>query len=223
MGGGFPSKRLPYQAEQGMKTSQRKTKPHRPAKTPPAAKIFGGGACSLILQAVVFETDLGAISLLWNMDGLRRLTLGHDSPEEALEAILPAGRSFPEVEIVARPRGALGSVVDRLKRYAETGAEDFVDVPIAQHPVTAFQSAVIAACRRIPPGQTRTYAELAEIAGAPRAARAVGNCMRTNRIPLVIPCHRVVAAGGKLGGYSAAHGLSLKRRLLALEGIAGYG
>jgi methylated-DNA-[protein]-cysteine S-methyltransferase len=206
-----------------MKMSQQKAAPRRAAKHQSAPKIFGGGACSLILQASVFETDLGAIGLLWNMDGLRSLALGHESTEEALEAILPAGQTFPEIEIVARPRGALGSVVNRLKRYAETGKEDFVDVPIAHDPMTAFQSAVIAACRRIPPGQTRSYADLAEIAGAPRAARAVGNCMRMNKIPLVIPCHRVVAAGGKLGGYSAAHGLSLKRRLLALEGIAGYG
>lgn len=206
-----------------MKTSQRNAGSRRTAKRPSAAKIFGGGACRLILQAAVFDTDLGAIGLLWTMDGLRSLSLAHDSTEEALEAILPTGQTFPEVEIVARPRGALGSVVDRLKRYAETGTEDFVDVPIAHDPMTAFQSVVIAACRRIPPGQTRSYADLAEAAGAPRAARAVGNCMRTNKIPLIIPCHRVVAAGGKLGGYSAAHGLPLKRRLLALEGIAGYG
>jgi methylated-DNA-[protein]-cysteine S-methyltransferase len=206
-----------------MKTRQQTAGPRPAAKRPSAAKIFGGGACSLILQAAVFESDLGAIGLLWTMDGLRRLSLAHDSTDEALEAILPAGRTFPEVEIVAKPRGALGSVVDRLKRYAETGAEDFVDVTVAHDPMTPFQSAFIAACRRIPPGQTRSYADLAENAGAPRAARAVGNCMRTNKIPLIIPCHRVVAAGDKLGGYSAAHGLPLKRRLLALEGIAGYG
>lgn len=163
------------------------------------------------------------MGLLWTMDGVRRLTLGHDSTEEALEAILPQGRTFPEIEIVTRPRGALGAVVNRLKQYAQSGAEDFRDVPVALDPMTPFQAAVIAACRSIAPGQTRTYADLAEAAGAPRAARAVGNCMRTNTVPLIIPCHRVVAAGGKLGGYSAGQGLSIKRRLLALEGVAGYG
>ena len=72
-------------------------------------------------------------------------------------------------------------------------------------------------CRLIPYGQVLTYGELAERAGSPRAARAVGNVMRTNRFPLIVPCHRVVGAAGALGGYSAPTGLKMKRRLLRLE------
>jgi methylated-DNA-[protein]-cysteine S-methyltransferase len=83
--------------------------------------------------------------------------------------------------------------------------------------VTDFQRKVLDACRAIPPGETLSYAELAVIAGAPGAARAVGNVMRTNRIPLVIPCHRVVGSGGSLGGYSAPDGLAMKRKLLERE------
>jgi len=63
-----------------------------------------------------------------------------------------------------------------------------------------------------------TYGQLATRAGSPRSARAVGNVMASNRVPLIIPCHRVVAAGGALGGFSAPHGTRLKRRLLKLEG-----
>jgi methylated-DNA-[protein]-cysteine S-methyltransferase len=80
-----------------------------------------------------------------------------------------------------------------------------------------FQRAVVGHCRRIPPGQTLTYGQLAARVGRPRAARAVGRVMATNRFPLIVPCHRVVAAGGVLGGFSAPQGLAMKKRLLAAE------
>ncbi len=86
------------------------------------------------------------------------------------------------------------------------------------HDRTAFQRAVIDHCRRIPRGEVLTYGQLAERAGYPRSARAVGNVMATNRVPLIVPCHRVVGAGGNLGGFSAPQGLQMKRRLLRLEG-----
>lgn len=82
---------------------------------------------------------------------------------------------------------------------------------------TEFQKRVLAACRRIPAGRVVTYGELARRAGRPRAARAVGQAMASNPVPLVIPCHRVVAADGTMCGFSAAGGLDLKRRLLAHE------
>ena len=72
-------------------------------------------------------------------------------------------------------------------------------------------------CRRIPYGRTMSYAELAAKAGSPNAARAVGNCMAGNRIPLIVPCHRVVCSDGRLGSYSAPGGTRMKRRLLDLE------
>ena len=80
-------------------------------------------------------------------------------------------------------------------------------------------SRVIAACRRIPWGETRSYGDLATECGSPGAARAVGSVMAKNRYPLIVPCHRVLAAGGDIGGYSAADGLVMKRRLLAAEGL----
>ena len=78
-----------------------------------------------------------------------------------------------------------------------------------------FHEKVLAAARRISYGRTATYGELAARAGSPRAARAVGQAMAHNPVPLIIPCHRVLAAGGRLGGYGG--GLDLKRRLLGLE------
>jgi methylated-DNA-[protein]-cysteine S-methyltransferase len=91
-------------------------------------------------------------------------------------------------------------------------------VPLDMAGLPAFQRKVLGACRWIPYGRTVTYGELAARAGRPRAARAVGQAMARNPLALVVPCHRVAAAGGGLGGYGG--GLDLKRQLLALEGSA---
>jgi O-6-methylguanine DNA methyltransferase len=82
--------------------------------------------------------------------------------------------------------------------------------------VSGFQAVVLAATLRIPPGEVRTYGELAAELGKPRAARAVGQALARNPVPVLVPCHRVVAADGGLGGYGL--GLEAKRRLLAAEG-----
>ncbi|MCK4277043.1 MAG: methylated-DNA--[protein]-cysteine S-methyltransferase, partial [Phycisphaerae bacterium] len=97
----------------------------------------------------------------------------------------------------------------RLRRF--TVAIDLSGIP-------PFHRKVLTAARRIPYGRTATYGELARRAGSPRAARAVGQAMAHNPVALLIPCHRVVAAGGGLGGFGG--GLALKRRLLALERVS---
>jgi len=89
-------------------------------------------------------------------------------------------------------------------------------VPLDLSGLSPFHRRVLQAARRIPYGRTATYSDLARRVGRPLAARAVGQAMARNPVPLVIPCHRVVASGGGLGGYGG--GLDLKRRLLALEG-----
>ena len=108
-------------------------------------------------------------------------------------------------------------VVERLQRYAAGVPVEFCDLPVDPGISTEFQARVLKACREIPYGQTITYGELAAMARHPGAARAVGNCMAGNRVPLIIPCHRVVRAGGEIGRYSAAEGSATKRRLLAME------
>lgn len=84
--------------------------------------------------------------------------------------------------------------------------------------ITEFERDVLSACRRIPYGQVRSYGDLARQAGSPGAARAVGSVMARNRHPLIVPCHRVVAAGNKTGGFSSAGGISQKLAMLELEG-----
>ena len=95
--------------------------------------------------------------------------------------------------------------------------DDFADVEVDYQTRSAFRRHVLEFCRQIPSGETITYAELARRAGSPGAARAAGQVMANNLVPIIIPCHRVVGSGGALGGYSAPGGLATKRRLLALE------
>ena len=159
----------------------------------------------------VFPTALGWMAVVAYGNAVRRLVLGYDSPEEAVAALGEAARDNASVKSVDR------RLIARLKAYARRGADDFRDVRVDLGPLTEFQHRVITACRRIPCGATSSYGELATAAGYPCAARAVGSVMAKNRVPLIIPCHRVLASAGKLGGYSSRHGLAMKSRLLELE------
>jgi len=168
------------------------------------------------LQITLFPSELGWMALLGADDVVHGLTFGHPSAAAALAAIDPQGLST-----VAAPAPWSSTLMGRLQQYAAGSPDDFRDVPVSLGPLTEFQRRVIRRCRQIPFGRTLTYAMLAEKAGYPGAARAVGNCMAANRIPLIIPCHRVVGSGGGLGGYSARGGVKVKCRLLTLEGTKG--
>ena len=99
-------------------------------------------------------------------------------------------------------------VVRRLQAFAAGKPDALGDIRVDSGRLSEFQRRVLDQCRRIPYGQTMTYAELAAKAGSPKAARAVGNCMAGNRIPLIIPCHRVVCTDGRIGSYSGCGGMS---------------
>jgi methylated-DNA-[protein]-cysteine S-methyltransferase len=161
-----------------------------------------------------FETALGWLAMLGSDDVLWQLTLGHATDDDAVAALDAA---------LARD-AELGpwnpSLADRLEAYALGEPDDFGDVRIDHGGMGKFRQSVVRACRRIPYGETWTYGELAAKAGYPGSARGVGNCMARNRVPLVVPCHRVLAAGGRLGGFSAPGGAAFKRRLLELESIS---
>lgn len=162
----------------------------------------------------LFPTNLGWMALAWRGDRVSRLTIGHPSAAAAAASLDLDG---PATERHKLPAFA-AMLVDRLERYADGEAVRFDDVPVDLTHLSPFQAKVVRACRKIARGLTRTYGELAAAAGSPGASRAVGSVMAKNRLPIIIPCHRVVAAGGSLGGFSAPSGLDLKRRMLALEG-----
>lgn len=112
-------------------------------------------------------------------------------------------------------------LADKLTAYFAGKRIDFRAIALDLDWCTPFQRRVIEACREIPYGEVCTYADVAARAGSPRASRAVGNVMRSNRFPIVVPCHRVVRSGGGLGGFSAPTGIALKTELLQLEGLTG--
>jgi methylated-DNA-[protein]-cysteine S-methyltransferase len=164
----------------------------------------------------VFATPLGWFGLVGQEQCVWRLTIGHASFDEVRTSILrqrPA--RYGQEDLVEEDW--FPELRSRLQAYASGRKTDFSDCDVEIADVTSFQNRVLAATRRIAYGQTATYGELAKSIGCADAARAVGNVMAANRVPIVIPCHRVVAAGGKWGGFSAPQGVDLKRRMLLME------
>ena len=165
------------------------------------------------LVFTVFPSEVGWFALIGDGGSLRRLTFAHDSGTAAWKKIAVAEATE------AGRRHWLQSLSRRLAAFAKGKADDFLDVHLDFPRQTDFQHRVTEACRRIGWGESLSYGELGEQAGVRNGARAVGNVMASNPLPIVVPCHRVLAAGGRLGGYSMGdEGLALKRRLLALEG-----
>lgn len=147
----------------------------------------------------LFDTPLGPMALAGEGEVLKRLYLpGQPAPRLASR----------ETPLLARGRAQLLEYLDGTRRR--------FDLPLAPEG-TPFQQRVWKALETIPWGQTRTYAQVARLAGSPRGFRAVGMANHYNPLPILIPCHRVVGADGSLTGY--AGGLELKKALLALEGV----
>lgn len=161
-----------------------------------------------VLSWTSFDAGFGWQAAVRSKKGLRYLTLPKGSRREAIDE---ARRAYPDA--VEDP-SAFASLEADLRRYF---AGERVD--LARHAtdivLTDFQRRVHDACAAIPFGSTTTYGELAAGVGSPGAARAVGQVMATNPVPLVHPCHRVLASGGGLGGFGG--GLPMKRRLLDME------
>jgi methylated-DNA-[protein]-cysteine S-methyltransferase len=172
------------------------------------------------LTLAVFPSSLGWMALVAGPKGVRQLVFGHRSAAAAEAAIDPSLVVQASGDSDCEVSESILALIERLQAYARGEPADFSDVPLDLDALGSFQRRVMGQCRRIPFGKVLTYGQLAAKVGTPGAARAVGNCMAANRIPLMIPCHRVVRSGGGLGKFSAPGGVRTKRRLLALEGLA---
>ena len=162
----------------------------------------------------LFQSPVGWIALLGSEKGLRYLSL-KPVLQEALEEL------GPELDQSVNDPAGFAEEESCLERFfqGEAGALDKIKLDLSDAP--PFFSAAWQACRRIPAGETRSYAWLAAEAGNPRAGRAAGQAMARNRLSLIIPCHRVIASDGGLGGYGGG-GLGVKAELLNLEADANY-
>lgn len=157
------------------------------------------------------ETAAGWVGIAWSGEGLIGVTLPEPDEAAALrrlpEATDPAPQPPPDLDPA--------ELADKLRRYflgEDVPLQESLDPSVG----TAFQRQVWSLTRGIPRGETRTYGQLAHLAGHPGAARAVGQAMARNPWPVIVPCHRVVGHDGRLTGFGG--GLTLKRRMLEMEG-----
>jgi methylated-DNA-[protein]-cysteine S-methyltransferase len=164
---------------------------------------------------VVFETALGFMGIAWSEKGLTRLCLPQASRDSVERRLLRLDGAIPGGD---RPRW-VDELVAAITAYAAGAAVDFSAFPVDLTGVDAFRLAIYDAARKLAFGEVTTYGELAKRAGHAGLARETGAALGANPVPLVIPCHRIMAAGGKIGGFSAPGGSAAKERMLGLEGV----
>lgn len=157
----------------------------------------------------VYETCLGWMGLAGSSRGLKKVILPQKSKRAVLDQIIGCGCEAENNDVVC-----FADLADRLRRYLEGERVAFAD-ELDLTGTTCFQQSVWQAVRTIPCGETRSYSWVASQLGLPKAARAVGQALGKNPVPIVIPCHRVISSNGELGGFGG--GLEIKKFLLSLE------
>lgn len=168
-----------------------------------------------MISAHIFRTAHGYVALAWREDKVVALRLP-DGDAQASERALR--RRVPDA-VLTKPTGAIAKVVAAIKRYFDGAHEDFRNVAVDLGRQEPFFTRVYDHVRALGWGEVSSYGEVARALNAtPEAARSVGQAMARNPIPLIIPCHRVLAAGGRIGGFSAPGGSDSKTRMLELEG-----
>jgi methylated-DNA-[protein]-cysteine S-methyltransferase len=163
-----------------------------------------------------FETAIGRCAILWRgalVVGAGLPGSDDDSTRAWVLKRFPDGRECEPPEPIVK-------AIRAVRRLLAGEREDFSGVKLDLGAVSDFERRVLEACFAIPHGQTRTYGEIAAELGAPGAAQAVGRALGSNPIPIIIPCHRVVASGGKSGGFSAPGGSATKLKMLQIEGAS---
>jgi methylated-DNA-[protein]-cysteine S-methyltransferase len=160
-----------------------------------------------------FPTAIGACGIGWGAQGITGVSLP-EAHEERLRARFTA--RFPQAS-EAQPTPAVARAIERVQALLRGERDDLQDIALDDAEVPSFNKRVYDIARRIPPGSTRTYGDIAKELGDPLLAREVGQALGRNPFPIIVPCHRVLAAGGKTGGFSATGGVETKFRMLAIE------
>lgn len=165
------------------------------------------------MEYCIFQTDWGFVGLAGNSNGVSSLLLPLPDPEQVLQAI-----GQIDGRIMVYNPDLLPGLTEQLKAYFAGHRVEKWDCELDLSLCSVFTRRVLQAAAGIPYGTVMTYGTLAQIAGCWQGARAVGQALKRNPLPVIIPCHRVVAASG-LGGFSAPGGLETKKALLELEGL----
>lgn len=162
----------------------------------------------------LFDTAIGACGVAWDERGI----VGFQLPESREDATRARFRKRNPDAVEAPPPGEILPVIERIRALMAGEKVDLADVPLVMDGVPDFERRVYEVARSILPGATLTYGEIAARLGDKALAREVGQALGRNPFPIVVPCHRVLAAGGKTGGFSAQGGVATKMRILAIEG-----
>ena len=167
----------------------------------------------------LFDTPIGACGIAWNATGIAGFQLPSATSDATRSRL---GRRWPGA-VEAPPPPGVQRVIDRVLALLDGRPVDFDDVPVDLAGVPEFHRKVYEVARTIPPGQTTTYGEIARRLGQPHESREVGQALGRNPIAIIVPCHRVLGADGRMGGFSAPGGLATKRRILEIENASALG
>lgn len=166
------------------------------------------------MQYCLFDSPIGPCGIAWSERGLVRLQLPESDRGATERRLKKAGASAsPQAPITVH------EAIADLQRYLSGRRTDFSAVALDFAGISPFQQQVYAAARSLRWGETVSYGELARRIGDPQAARAVGQALGHNPIPIIVPCHRILAKGHRIGGFSAYGNTLTKERLLGLEGV----
>jgi methylated-DNA-[protein]-cysteine S-methyltransferase len=174
----------------------------------------------------LFETAIGACGIAWHaapvVDGRKQAIVLLQLPEADRAATRARIRRRCPDAREAEPPADIRGAMERIAALMRGGQDDLRSIPLDMSAVPAFHRKVYEATRAIPPGATLTYGEIAARIGEPGAAQAVGQALGANPFAPVVPCHRVLAADGRMNGFSAHGGVATKRRMLEIEGALAY-
>jgi methylated-DNA-[protein]-cysteine S-methyltransferase len=162
----------------------------------------------------LFETPIGLCGLAWGESGLIGAQLPEAAPGAAWARLR---RRYPDAVETSPPPPAVQRTIERINDLLAGGRDDLTDVELDFSVVAPFNRRVYEIARAIPPGETSTYGQIAKAMNEPGAARAIGKALGENPWPIVVPCHRVLGADGKSGGFSAPGGVETKARMLTIE------
>lgn len=164
----------------------------------------------------LFATTIGACGVAWSDKGICSVLLPESSDTATRDELL---RRHPDAT-PSDPPPAVANAITRMTSLLDGDADDLRDIEIDFGQTSDFAQQVWEITRTVGPGETTTYGDIAHRMAMPHAAREVGQALGRNPVPIIVPCHRVLGAGGKLVGFSAPGGVATKLRILAIEGAA---
>lgn len=167
-----------------------------------------------MIAYALFGTDLGECGIAWGQRGITAVQLPDPDPAAM------ADRLRRHAPAPAEPTGAVLDAIRRVQGLLSGVKDDLADIELDPAGLNEFALAVYAATRAVPPGEVTTYGTIAQRVGAPGSAQAVGRALGRNPYPIIVPCHRVMGADGRMVGFSAPGGTATKLRMLAVEGAA---